>query len=81
MKHLHLPLTEDVHAALMNEAQRRGRSATTLAREAVEGLVLEARRRALEAELEAYIQAEAGGPHDLDEGLEAAGVEHLLAAR
>lgn len=81
MKHIHLPLAEEVHAALMNEAQRRGKSATTLAREAVEHLLLEARRQALETELEAYIQAEAGGPHDLDEALEAAGVEFLLEAR
>ncbi len=81
MKHLHLPLTEDVHAALMSEALRRGQPATTLAREAVERLVLDARRQATETELEAYIRAEAGGPHDLDEDLEAAGVEHLLATR
>ncbi len=81
MKHLHLPLAEDIHSALMNEAQRRGTSATTLAREAVERLLLEARSQALETELEAYIRAEAGGPHDLDEALEAAGVEHLLASR
>ena len=81
MKHIHLPLSEAVHAALVEEAQRRGQPATSLAREAVERLIAEAERQKIEAELEAYIRAEAGGPHDLDEALEAAGVEHLLATR
>ena len=81
MKHIYLPLTEDVHAALITEAQRRGQPATTLAREAIERMILDARRQATEMELDAYILAEAGGTHDLDEGLEAAGVEHLLVTR
>ena len=37
-------------------------------------------RQALEAELEIYIRAEAGGPNDLDEALEAAGILCLLDA-
>jgi hypothetical protein len=81
MKHIHLPLTEEVHAALMDEAQRRNQPATALAREAVERLIFDAKRQATESELEAYIRVEAGGPHDLDEALERAGVEHLLETR
>lgn len=81
MKHLHLPLSEGLHAALMREAQTSGQAATALVREAIEKLLAEREHQALEAALDAYIRAEGGGPNDLDEELEAAGVEHLLETR
>lgn len=81
MKHLHLPLAEPLHASLMQEAQRSGQAATVLAREALEQFLRERQRQALDQELDAYIQAQAGGPHDLDKALEAASVEHLLETR
>lgn len=81
MKHLHLPLSEPLHAALMREAQVSGQAATALVREALEKLLAERERQALDAALNAYIQSESGGPNDLDEALEAAGVEHLLETR
>lgn len=81
MKHLHLPLSESLHAALMREAQASGQAATALVREAIEKLLAERKRQALDAALESYIQAESGGPNDLDEELEAASVEHLLEAQ
>lgn len=81
MKHLHLPLSGGLHASLMQEARASGQAATALVREAIERLLIERQRQALEAALDAYIRAESGGPHDLDEELEAAGVEHLLKPR
>lgn len=78
MKHLHLPLNEELHSALIREAQASGRAATSLVREAIERLLAERRQRALEAALDTYIQAESGGPNDLDEELEAHAAGHLL---
>ena len=81
MKHLHLPVSEDTHHALRLAAQQSGVPATTLAREAVERWLHDWQQARLDAELDAYIAAEAGGPGDLDPVLEDAGVEHLLATR
>lgn len=81
MKHLHLPLTEELHVALKAAAEQSGVAATTLAREAVERWLSDWQQARLNAELDAYIAAEAGGLHDLDPQLEGASVEHLLATR
>jgi hypothetical protein len=78
-KNFHLPLPESVHRELRDAAAHSGRPATVLVREAVE-LWLKARRRArLHEELSAFAERWAGTPVDLDEALEQAAVEHLLA--
>ncbi|BDP41253.1 hypothetical protein DAETH_12220 [Deinococcus aetherius] len=71
MKHLHLSLSEELYAALMREAEASGQAVTALVQEAIEKLLAEQERRALNTALDAYIRAENGGSHDLDEELEA----------
>lgn len=77
-RNFHVPLPKDVHAALRSEAERTGRPATVLAREAIESYLRRRRRIALHEAIAAYAAAHAGTPTDLDTALERAGVEHLL---
>jgi predicted transcriptional regulator len=75
---LHVPLPEELHEKLREEARRSGQPATEIAREAI-SLVLELRRReAIFAEITAYARAVAGSRADLDDDLETAAIEHLL---
>lgn len=67
MKRLPLFPGEKLHASSRQEAAEK--------RRAEQGC------QTLDAALTAYIQAESGGPNDLDEELEAAGVDHLLGLR
>jgi hypothetical protein len=78
MKHIHLPLSEPLHAELMRAAQSSGKTATQVARRALEIFLAQQKQAALNAELDAYIARHAGTSLDLDRELEAAGVEHLL---
>lgn len=70
-----------MHRALMDAARVRGQSATTLVREAIETWLQDWQEQQLNAELDAYIAAEAGGPNDLDPLLAQASEEHLLETR
>ena len=78
MKHFHLTLPEPLHAQLMQAARNTGRTATQLARQAIETYLAQQRDDQLNAELDAYIARNAGTPFDLDTELEAAGVAQLL---
>ncbi len=73
----HLPLPEELRDQLRAEAERSGRSATSLAREALAEWLQERRRTRLRREIAAYAEACAGSPVDLDEDLEAAGLEAI----
>ena len=75
MKHLHVPLSESLHAALMDVAKASGESATALARRAIEDALWERRKQAIREELAAYARAVAGTLDDLDPDLEEAGLE------
>lgn len=78
-KNLHVPLPAGLHAALRAEAQRSGRPATELAREAIDRWLTE-RTRALRQEAIARYAAEsAGTPADLDPALLRAAEAHLRA--
>jgi predicted DNA-binding protein len=81
MRNLHVPLSAPLHERLRAEAARSGRPATTLAREAIEGWIEERQRRAVHEAIVEYAGEMAGGPADLDEDLEHAGVEHLVRGR
>lgn len=74
---LHVPLSEDLHTLLRDEAARTGIPATTLVREALAAWLKQRRRERLFAEIQAYAAAHAGTEADLDEGLEEAGLEIL----
>jgi hypothetical protein len=80
-RNFHVPLPEEVHAALRGEAERTGRPgrpATALAREAIEAFLQRRRKQALHEAIAAYAAERAGTEHDLDPVLERAAVEQLL---
>lgn len=77
-KSIHVPLPPDVHASLMEQASRLGAPATTLARTAIEAWVRAARRRQLDEEIHDYALAMATTTSDLDEGLEATGIDSWI---
>jgi hypothetical protein len=80
-KNFHLPLEEDMYARLMHEAERSGRPATQVAREAMDLGLRERHRRALAESISAYATAIAGSRDDLDEDLDRAAFEHLVGYR
>ena len=76
-KNLHVPLPPKLYRALRDAAERAGRPATQVAREAIVLWLQAERRREAEDELRAYVNAMAGSAHDLDEELAEASAEHL----
>jgi hypothetical protein len=81
VRNFHLPLPDDLHREIRAEAQRTGRPATALVRDAVEEWLAQRRKAALREELSAYAERWAGSAVDLDDVLEAASVEHLRGKR
>lgn len=80
LRTFHLPLPDELHDALREEASAEHRPATEVVREALTGFIQARRRQRLAEEIERFAVAEAGTELDLDSDLEAAGVDHLLAA-
>lgn len=78
MKNFHLPLPEQTYALLRAEAERAEVPATTLARQAIDSWLSEQARKARHDAIAAYAAEMAGTDLDLDEELEAAGIEHLM---
>jgi len=78
MKNLHIPLPESLHRRLHEAAHQAGRTATELAREAIDRWLQEFRKKRIREEIAGYAAHCAGGPADLDPALEKAGVEELL---
>ncbi len=78
MKNFHLPLPERTYSQLRAEAERTQVPATNLARAAIDLWLRRQARRARHAAIAAYAAETAGTEHDLDPGLESAGIEHLL---
>ena len=81
LKNLHVPLPEPLYERLRAEAQRSGRPATVLAREAIDRWLEASRRAATHAAIARYAAERAATIADLDAGLERAGIEHLLQRR
>jgi hypothetical protein len=79
MKNFHLPLPEALYTELRTEAERSNMATTTLARHALEQWLKEKRRSDVRQAIEAYAADVAGSALDLDEALEEAAVEALLA--
>jgi hypothetical protein len=77
-RNFHLPLPEDVHTALRGEAERSGKPATALAREAIEAFLRRRRKIALHEAIATYATEHAGTSSDLDPDLERAAIEHLV---
>jgi len=81
MRNFHLPLPEEVYRDLREEAVRTSRPATALARQAIELWLRHRRKVARHEAIAAFAAENAGSPLDLDSELEAASLEHLLAAQ
>ena len=77
MHNFHLPLPEELHQQLREEAAHTGQPATVLARQALERWLTERQRRRRHAQIATFARAHAGTPVDLDPALEEAGLEAL----
>jgi len=77
-RNFHVPLDEDVYKQLKEAAERSGKAATELAREAIQAALIERRRAALDESIAHYAANVAGTADDLDPDLERAAVEHLV---
>src|ERR1051325_21052 len=78
-KNLHVPLPDPMYKRLRREAIRSRRPATSLAREAIDQWLHEQEKKLEFDAVAEYARAMAGTPFDLDEELERAAVEELLA--
>lgn len=77
-RNFHLPLEADLYDRLRDEADRAGRPATDVARQALDDWLKARRRQALRREIAEFAARAAGTPLDLDPGLEGAGIEIWL---
>jgi hypothetical protein len=77
MYNFHLPLTEELHQQLREEAAQSGQPATTLARAALARWLEERQRHRRHRQIVAFAEAQAGTSVDLDVALEQAGLEVL----
>ena len=75
VKNFHLPLPEDVYAALREAAATLGRPATAVAREAIEAWLRERRRTGVWEAIATYAAKHAGTTADLDPAIEAASLD------
>ena len=73
----HVPLPASVYQRLRSEAERQHKPATQLVKQAVEYWLAEQEKLALHEEIARYALETAGTADDLDEPLEAVGIEHL----
>ena len=78
MKNFHVPLPDETYDRLRIAAERSKVPATNLAREAIEFWLRQQSRKARHNEIAAFAAEAAGTSLDLDDELEAAGIEHLV---
>ena len=77
-RNFHVPLPEEMHTALRDEAAKSGRPATALAREAIEAFLRRRQKIALHESIASYARTQAGTRSDLDPELERAAIERLI---
>ena len=77
MKNFHVPLPQETYDHLRIEAARSKVPATALAREAIDFWLRQQMRNARHDAIAAFAVDAAGTSLDLDDDLEAAGIEHL----
>ncbi len=77
IKNLHVPLPDDLNDELRTEAERSGRPATEIARDAIRQFLRQCRRQALHEEISAYARSVAGTTADLGLALEDSALEVL----
>lgn len=78
-KNLHVPLPDDLNRELREEAERSGRPATQIARDAIRQFLRRRRREALHEEIAAYARRAAGTAADLDPELEESALDDLAS--
>ncbi len=78
MKNFHLPLPDETYEHLRAAAERSKVPATAIAREAIDSWLRQQLRKARHDAIAAYAAEMAGTDLDLDDKLEAAGIEHLM---
>lgn len=78
VKNFHLPLPDETYEHLRAVADRSKVPATALAREAIDSWLRQQLRKVRHDAISAYAAENAGTALDLDAGLEAAGIEHLM---
>jgi len=74
---LHVPLPQDLYDSLRHEARRSGLPTTRAAREAIRRWLEDRKRQNVAAAIARYARKRAGSRDDLDESLEAGGLECL----
>ncbi len=78
MKNFHLPLPDETYEHLRAAAERSKVPATAIAREAIDSWLRQQLRKARHDAIATYAAEMAGTDLDLDDKLEAAGIEHLM---
>ncbi len=78
MKNFHVPLPDETYARLRVAAERSKVPATALAREAIDFWLRQQLRKARHDAIAAFAAEAAGTSLDLDDELEAAGIELLV---
>ena len=81
VKSFHLPLPPATYDALRAEAQSAGRTATAVAREAIEDWLAARKRMELHEAIAGYAAEHAGTSADLDPALEKAAARRLRKAK
>ena len=81
VKTFHLPLPPATYDALRVEAERAGRTATAVAREAIEDWLSLRKKMELHEEIAEYAAAHGGTSADLDPELEKAAARQLRGAK
>ncbi len=77
---IHVPLPKELYTWLKEEAKRSRQPATVIAREALESLRKAQLKKQREADLAAFIEANAGTPWDYDPAVGEASLESLEMA-
>ncbi len=77
LRNFHVPLPDEIYFELNAEAERMKQPATLLVQMAIEAWLEQQRAAVLHKEIAAYAARHAGTSFDLDEDLEAAGLELL----
>ncbi len=78
MKNFHVPLPDETYDHLRLAAERSNVPATALAREAIDFWLRQQVRKARHDAIVAFAAEALGTSLDLDDELEAAGIEHLV---
>ena len=76
-RNLRVPLPDDLRDELRTVAERTGRPATEIARDAIRLFLRQCRRQALYEEITAYARSVAGTEADLDPALEDSALEAI----